>query len=342
MSSLNKRKKIIPSKSLTLALNTVEGRLQLALGLPEAAGGASTAGVELIAAQDWSARSQGVELFIPALQDMLKRLALTPEHIGRIAVVNGPGSFTGLRLSTVSAAALSRALGVPQAPLAYMPLLAGAALPFMLSGMPTEPAPPYSQQSPEMANPKETTLVQAAVDVFARKKVWVLTHARRGLIYCQGFSLKAGVPQNAPAETEYYVCPASSAQSSYYLQAQDKVRVLEGTVAAQLIAVSLQEAGAEAVVLGSGLHNNAEFFAPLAGLKSCTLLPAVFNHPAADALLGATSHLTFTMEDIAPLYLRGSDAEDNLEYIAAKLGLDPTQAREKLTYLLTRTPSSHI
>lgn len=149
MSSLNKRQITYPEASLTLAISAAEGRLLLALG--REAGGAA----ELLFAHDWQATAQGVELLAPALDFALSALKLTPHHIGRIAAVSGPGSFTGLRLSIISAAGLARAIGAAQAGIPYLPLLAGQA---------------------------------AKLVPHAGSEFWAVTHARRDLVHAQGFN----------------------------------------------------------------------------------------------------------------------------------------------------------
>jgi tRNA threonylcarbamoyl adenosine modification protein YeaZ len=112
---------------------------------------------EILAAEDWSAASRGVELLAPALADVLKNLKLSPASIGKIAAVTGPGSFTGLRLATVTANALARALNARSAAMEYLPLLA-AGVKENLGALLQEPA-----------------------------ALCVLTYARRELVYAQGF-----------------------------------------------------------------------------------------------------------------------------------------------------------
>lgn len=125
----------------------------MALGRPGPDGQA-----EMLCAQDWQAAAQGVELLAPALDSALRALRLTPRHIGRIAAVSGPGSFTGLRLSSITAAGLARSMGAVQAALPYLPLLAAQAADGWMEL--------NSGRLPEL---------------------WAVTHARSGLVHAQGF-----------------------------------------------------------------------------------------------------------------------------------------------------------
>ena len=132
--------------SLTLVLNAAEGLLQIVL---------AEQGGRVLCAQDWDAPVRSTEILAPALHQMWQGLALSPEHIGRIACVNGPGSFTGIRLTLTTAAALRRVVGAGVAGLDYMQALA------LTAGQ-------------ALACPEGQPL-------------WVLTHARRDLVHWQCF-----------------------------------------------------------------------------------------------------------------------------------------------------------
>lgn len=159
MSSLNKRRPSYPEASLTLVLSAAEGRLVMALGRHAAEQGS----VEMLFAQDWLSTAQGVELLAPALEAALAALKLSPRHIGRIAAVNGPGSFTGLRLSIITASGLAHAIQAKQAALPYLPLLAAQAAAALA----------------ESGSPLNTD---------SALELWAITHARRGLVHAQGFA----------------------------------------------------------------------------------------------------------------------------------------------------------
>ncbi|MBG3877801.1 tRNA (adenosine(37)-N6)-threonylcarbamoyltransferase complex dimerization subunit type 1 TsaB, partial [Desulfovibrio oxamicus] len=100
--------------SITLALNAAESRVQAA----------ALRDGETLFAQEWHVPSQGTELLAPALADAFERMRLSLADVRRIACVQGPGSFTGLRLVLSTAAGMARALGAEQAGLSYTQLLA--------------------------------------------------------------------------------------------------------------------------------------------------------------------------------------------------------------------------
>lgn len=50
---------------------------------------------------------------LPMVDALLSGLGMTPQGLDRIAVSNGPGSFTGLRIGVAAAKGLALALGIP-------------------------------------------------------------------------------------------------------------------------------------------------------------------------------------------------------------------------------------
>ncbi|GFM37178.1 tRNA (adenosine(37)-N6)-threonylcarbamoyltransferase complex dimerization subunit type 1 TsaB [Desulfovibrio psychrotolerans] len=135
--------------SLTLVLNGAEARLQIVCGH----------GTELVFAQEWFTPRHGMQVLVPALLDALHRMGLTLASIGRIAVVRGPGSFTGLRLVLSTALGLSLPAGLPMAGLGYMDALAAD-----------------------------------AAALRPCDNIWCITHARRGLVHMQGFTSRYNGP----------------------------------------------------------------------------------------------------------------------------------------------------
>jgi len=130
--------------------------------------------------------------------------------------------------------------------------------------------------------------------------VAVLTHSRTRQVYLQCFTAPDGTPLGGP-------------QPLSLDAAGEELSRIEGPV----------------FLLGSGLRRNAEFFAELE-LNQGTILSARFDHPDPDVLAEAALHAEYSDAPIDPLYLRASDAEDNLSYIAGKRGINADEAAERL------------
>jgi tRNA threonylcarbamoyl adenosine modification protein YeaZ len=287
----------LPSGGLLLTLNAAEGLLQFALAAwPEDGNGGEPF---LLCAQSWNAPSQGAEVLAPALGEALRRLKRAPGNIRAIACVRGPGSFTGLRLALATAAGLGRATGALQAGLDYLPLLAANALSLL-----GECAPDCSH-------------------------IWITTHARRQLVHAQGFALSPQIASTQPDDAAPAATPRAASPVTDILVCSPQ----------ELAAVMTAHAvtGQRFAVAGSGLgRNRAAFAAAFAADPSLSplLLPPAYDNPSAATLLRAAAAADYAPKDIAPLYARPSDAEENLERIAQSLGLDPAKARERLSALL--------
>ncbi len=277
-----------------LVLNAAEGLLQFLIARQEADGAFTR-----LCMQAWHAPSQGAELLAPALDEACKRLGIPLRDIGRIAVVRGPGSFTGLRLVLATAAGLARATRALLAGLDYLPLLALSAL----------------QSLPE-------TAVPASLAPAPPRRLWTLTHARRDLIHAQAFE------DDRPL-SEIFVCTPLEAAGRIAFSAHE-----------------CQKACAQPpLLLGSGLRRNSEALAKALQAEMakypdappCAPLPPLFDHPCAEALLLAAASAVYSRQDITPLYVRPPDAADNLEGIAASLGLDPEAAKKRFAELTEGT-----
>lgn len=130
----------------------------------------------------------------------------------------------------------------------------------------------------------------------------VLTYARRGLVYLQSFDAPSGTPLG-PVDA---------------LSLEDA-------------ASRMAEHGESAHLMGTGLRKNPDFFAALAtDNPGYTLLDAQWDNPSPQVLLDAAARAGFARESIEPVYVRATDAEDNLPTIARKRGLDPDEARKRL------------
>ncbi|MDQ7833894.1 MAG: tRNA (adenosine(37)-N6)-threonylcarbamoyltransferase complex dimerization subunit type 1 TsaB [Humidesulfovibrio sp.] len=81
-------------------------------------------------------------------------------------------------------------------------------------------------------------------------------------------------------------------------------------------------------LLGGGLRRNLPFFEELAGRDaSLRLLPTTWDAPRPATLLDLASRAGYGLQALEPVYLRASDAEDNLAAIAAGRGLSEADAQ---------------
>lgn len=81
-------------------------------------------------------------------------------------------------------------------------------------------------------------------------------------------------------------------------------------------------------LLGGGLRRNLAFFEDLAGRDTgLRLLSAAWDAPRPAALLDLAGRAAFGTQALEPVYLRASDAEDNLAAIAAGRGLSEAEAQ---------------
>jgi len=83
---------------------------------------------------------------------------------------------------------------------------------------------------------------------------------------------------------------------------------------------------ARVALLGSGLSRNRDAFAPLG--TTVTLLP--IENPTPEALAAASQTARYDGPSVEALYLRGSDAEENLAAIALGRGLTEDEARARM------------
>jgi tRNA threonylcarbamoyladenosine biosynthesis protein TsaB len=67
----------------------------------------------LIAEQSWRSRNNHSSETMPAIAEMLARQHKAPEALSGVAVAQGPGSFTGLRIGMSIAKGLCLGLGIP-------------------------------------------------------------------------------------------------------------------------------------------------------------------------------------------------------------------------------------
>ena len=146
-----------------------------------------------------------------------------------------------------------------------------------------------------MAGLSYPELLAAQAASLVEGEIWVLTYARKAQVYAQGFADGRPLAQVRPM-TVSEACGLLTARTG-------PIRLL-----------------------GSGLRKNPD----LGRLPGMTLLPPEFDVPRPEALLRAALGATYLSEAPAPLYLRKSDAEDNLEAIASSRGIPAEQARRHI------------
>ena len=88
---------------VTLAIETSTPFGSLAIG----------SGADILAEVALGIGNRHAEALVPAVDFMLRTLGLQMEHVDRIVVGAGPGSFTGLRVAAAAAKGFVHALGVP-------------------------------------------------------------------------------------------------------------------------------------------------------------------------------------------------------------------------------------
>ncbi len=133
------------------------------------------------------------------------------------------------------------------------------------------------------------------------QRLWVATYARGGELYLQPFELG---DQDGPPEQLAQPVVATLAEAT------------EIMVASHL----------PCILLGSALRRNPKLLNMLP--QGVTALPESWERPHPTALLRAAIRAEFGRCAVAPLYLRVSDAEENMEHIARKHGRDPEQMRK--------------
>ncbi len=324
-----------PPMSLGCVLNAAEGQLDIILyefpqvhtsettpytpshsGVSESHTGNSHAYLstpcpQMLCAQQWHAPTKGAELLTPALQSLCALQKIALKDICHFACVHGPGSFTGIRLTMGTVAAIRRITGAHNASIDYMQALA-------LTG------------------------ALAISPLFAQKKLHfcVLTHAKRHVVHCQYFT--CAISQESPSSWHSF----PQAHSPAFLCApQDIFTQLPPAMRKE------EEKNTPIFLLGSGLVRHEEILTPLIQdqrqifqdisenpslATSPFMLPIEHPSPAALCLLASTA--SYHQQDIDPLYVRPCDAVENLSHIAQKQGMDADKAHARLAEILRSTP----
>jgi tRNA threonylcarbamoyladenosine biosynthesis protein TsaB len=81
-------------------------------------------GVKLIGERVLPERNEAATI-LGAIEELLIEAGLSAQEIGAVLVVDGPGSFTGVRIGVSTALGLSEGLGVPIARISRLAVLAG-------------------------------------------------------------------------------------------------------------------------------------------------------------------------------------------------------------------------
>ncbi len=138
--------------------------------------------------------------------------------------------------------------------------------------------------------------------------IWVLTHARANMVHCQAFiANESCMPQAVEAA---------------------ELRLVDDIINA------LGQVKGRTVVVGSGIERNKEALSDI--LSSQDITTFHIKSPSHEALWHLALHGNYHEKDIEPLYVRPCDAVENLDAIARKQGLEPSEARAKLAELLNQ------
>lgn len=217
----------------------------------------------LVHSQQWRAPRRASRHLAPAVDAAVDFLGISPGKLGGVAVVRGPGSFTGLRMTMAYGLGLARSSGLPMAGIDYLPLIARGPAP-LISG----------------------TLA-------------VIVHSRMREIYFQAFSCPEARQLTPPSPLKIDSLP----------------EILSG------LAAPLH-------LVGSGIRRNRDFFSR--ELPNLSILSDAWDEPSAEILCRAAIEAEFRKDPPEPVYMRPSDAEENLDRIAALRGLDPKEAERRL------------
>jgi tRNA threonylcarbamoyl adenosine modification protein YeaZ len=133
-------------------------------------------------------------------------------------------------------------------------------------------------------------------------EIHVLTHSRNNKVYHQAFA-PASRPEGLPVLPDPLGPPLD----------------LEVPLAREIIRE--RAACSQVVLIGSGLRRNPGAFAQIPGVT-----PLSIENPTPEALLAAAIAASFDGPPVEALYLRGSDAEENLAAIASGRGLTEEEA----------------
>ncbi len=307
------------SHTLRCLLNAAEGQLdiilyessQLATSRPSML---CPQNPRILCAQSWLAPTKGAELLTPALQSLCTLQKIPLKDITHFACVHGPGSFTGIRLTMSTVAAIRRITGASNASIDYMQALA-------------------------------LTAALNLAPVFAKKELYfcVLTHAKRHVVHCQYFSLSAQQEAHEYCENVMHDAhtgmPNPFGTPPYLPQSQGPAFLCAPENILAHKPQTLHTHKAPLFILGSGLMRHYEVISPLLQAQDFAL---PLEQPSPKALCLLAENVSYHEHDLEPLYVRPCDAVENLNAIAQKQGMDATQAHARLQILLNARPEENI
>jgi tRNA threonylcarbamoyladenosine biosynthesis protein TsaB len=191
---------------MLLALNTCGSTASVALGV------AGAHGVKILATASLAVRTYSARL-IPEIAAMLESQNANLRDIEAIVVVNGPGSFTGIRVGLSTAKGLAEGAGIPLIAVSRLALLAGASgLPHVLAAVDAGRGEYYVGEYQSGNNLGEVLLSGAETVALAKQP-------GAGVLVCD-----ESVAGDAPAATT--ACAALAICGPVYVQPPDAAEAL--------------------------------------------------------------------------------------------------------------------
>lgn len=158
----------------TLAINTASKTTATAL----------LEGREILCETSWISTNNEAEKLMPEIAKLLKKLPKEQRVIGKIIVVRGPGSFTGLRVGTAAANTIAHLNKIPVFSLDTFTLLrhSSAKIPASAAKI---PAPAAKTTASASAKTAASTSAKTAASASAKTPAVVVLFAGKNEIYIQ-------------------------------------------------------------------------------------------------------------------------------------------------------------
>jgi tRNA threonylcarbamoyladenosine biosynthesis protein TsaB len=149
-------------------------------GIALAETGSSDLVAKIVASETLPGRTAS-ERLVPAIKALIERDGITLQDLGVVAVVHGPGSFTGVRVAVSAAKGLCESLNVPLVAISRLAVLAELASSSQVAGRAQQSSPPTLAESRPDDSP-------------APRRIYPLLDAGRGEFYlgeyADGFCLR--------------------------------------------------------------------------------------------------------------------------------------------------------